>query len=115
LAKNNNINNLVQTRAIVNPKKELRTVVTSKTNSMSVINFDGISKNKRLCSMTELQMAMDCTFHEIPPQPPHIMFISCLRVNNNNMVQTRAIVNAKKELTTIVASKTDNMRVINFD
>jgi hypothetical protein len=46
LAKNNNIKNLVQTRAIVNAKKELRTVVTSKTNSMRVINFDGISKNK---------------------------------------------------------------------
>jgi hypothetical protein len=31
------------------------------------------------------------------------------------MVETRAIVNATKELTTIVASKADNMRVINFD
>jgi hypothetical protein len=71
LAKNNNINNLVQTRAIVNAKKELRTVVTSKTNSMRLINFDGIPKSKMLCSMTELQMAMDCTFHEIAP-PPHI-------------------------------------------
>jgi hypothetical protein len=56
---------------------QFSTVLLSKTNSMRVINFDGISKNKRLCSMTELQMAMDCTFHEIAPPPPHIVFISC--------------------------------------